>query len=181
MARYAFFGDSLIARLEPFWYQINAQLPGEVRFFSREDMKAAVLDLELLDEMINFRPDFVFIHIGREDIDNHSKPAQIFGRIVSVVEELKSEGVKKVYVGDILPKYCLNDDDFVCFEKQARAVNTKLRKKYGGAFIKFSRTKTALSLRNKYDDDEPNHLNERGLKQYLHGVKRVLLSCRLFV
>ena len=179
MARYAFFGDSLIARLEPFWYQIDAKLPGEVGFFSREDMKTTVLDLELLDEMINFRPDFVFIHIGREDIDNHSKPAQIFARIVSVVEELKSEGVKKVYVGEILPKHCLNDDDSVCFERQAKKVNRKLAMKYKDAFIKL-RGKNALAHRNRYEDDEPNHLNERGLKQYLHGVKRVLLSCRLF-
>ena len=180
MARFAFFGDNLISRLEPFWYNIDAHLPGEVRFFSRDDMKTTLLDVELLDEMIDFRPDFVFVHIGREDIDNHSEPSKIFGRIVGIVEKLKSEGVKRVFIGDILPKHGLVDADHVCFERQAKVVNRRLRKKFGDAFIKFSLSKIGLCLRNKYEDDEPNHMNERGLKAYFHTVKRVFLSCRLF-
>ena len=125
MSRYAFFGDSLIARLEPFWNKIDALLPGEVRFFGQEDMKTTLLDLQLLNEMINFRPDFVFIHIDREDIDNHSNSSQIFGRIVSVVKELQSEGAKTVYVGEILPKYSFDDVDYseTCFKRQAKKLN----------------------------------------------------------
>ena len=125
MARYAFFGDILIARLELFWNKIDALLPGEVRFFGQEDMKTTLLDLQLLDEIINFRPDFVFIHIGREDIDNHSNPSQIFGRIVSIVNELQSEGVKRIYVGEILSKHCFDDVEYskTCFTRQAKWIH----------------------------------------------------------
>lgn len=89
MARFCLFGDSYVERLRR--YSNNAlPIPGEVHFIGRGGLRTNRLDESMLLRMKLLKAETVFVNIGGNDISPSSSPREIFNRICSLVDDIRS-------------------------------------------------------------------------------------------
>ena len=84
MTKFACFGDSYMSRLESF---SSGNMP--CRFFGESGMSSTRKFKDKFHQLLEFRPDVVFMNIGGNDINARSSVEAIFLRIKNVVEELR--------------------------------------------------------------------------------------------
>ena len=99
MAKIALFGDSYIKRLGKY-----LEVPGECRFFGVGGMRADRPHQEVLNQLLEFQPDTVFVFIGGNDISVNSSPRQTFDDILSIMDSIDYNGATTVYIGEILTR-----------------------------------------------------------------------------
>ena len=171
MAKIALFGDSYISHLERFCFG-DMKVPGDVRFYGVGGMNFENFS-ETFDDLKLFKPDAVFINLGGNSIMTTSKPSELAENLINIVNELKKDGVKKVYVAEITErgKFKPKNLEKKCVDGQRKKINKILRAKYGNDFI---------VLRDiKYDRDYSTdlvHFNDRGKQKFFYIIRRVLLS-----
>lgn len=171
MAKIALFGDSYISRLEEFC-KGDLRVPGDVRFFGVGGMNFDNYS-KVFKEVKLFRPDAVFINLGGNSISTDTKSNELSEKLCELVEELKENGVKKVYVAEITTrgKFKPTNLDKKCFDGQQTKINKILRKKYGDDFIVFG----DIKYHRDYSTDLV-HYNDRGLQKFFYSLRRVLFS-----
>lgn len=177
MCKIALFGDSYISRLKRFCYS-DLKIPGDVRFFGKGGMKFDNIPSELYSKLLSFSPDVVFLSLGGNSIKYNSVPKDIIAHIRSMVETLKSNGVKKVYVAEISERGSFTKSPGLtkkAFEAQRKKINKTLRKVFQKDFITFKDIKYPAD----YDNDLVHFGSkgcQRGMQKYFYSVRRVLLS-----
>ena len=97
MTSFALFGSSYISRLMRHC-DGDLQISGiNTQFFGRGGLRTDRMDEELLRRAVDTRADYVFLHIGGNDISPSSKPRDIFERIVELVNTFKAGGTQVVW------------------------------------------------------------------------------------
>lgn len=99
MAKIALFGDSYIKRLGKY-----LGVPGECRFFGVGGKRADRPHQEVLNQLLEFQPDAMFVFIGGNDISVNSSPRQTFDDIVNIMDSIDYNGATTVYIGEILTR-----------------------------------------------------------------------------
>ena len=179
MAKFTLLGSSYVTRLGKYCsFDMGFRDENlECRFFGVERLRAENVPSWLLEDLIDWGPQFVFIHLGGNDISTSSSPNEIYEMIVSLVEDLETRGMK-VYVGEILTRGCFKLNPGLtelCFEKQRKAINRKLKKKFQQWFVRFP----DLKFPRDYDEDQVNlatTVGNKGMRNYYFRVKRVIAS-----
>ena len=169
-SKIALFGDSYISRLERFCGG-NLKIPGEVRFYGIGGLNLDNYS-NTLDKLILFRPDAVFISLGGNSINSKTKPKQLATKFKTIIEKLKSNGVKQVYVAEFTERGDFRDPllDKEGFEDQRKKLNKIFRKEFRN-FIVFR----DIRFPSDYDIDLV-HYNPKGKQKFFYNVRRVLLS-----
>jgi len=107
-------GHSYITRMDHFLSQVNnldlaffrqwshfsvefCGLPGATIFSGRKCLHS------LLPQILQKKPDVVFLQIGENDISNGHRGVGVAAKIVDVVQLLLNDGVSRVVVGQLLP------------------------------------------------------------------------------
>lgn len=173
MAKIALFGDSYLARLQRFSND-DLRVPVNANFFCVGGMRADSVFTdrrfrEQFDRMLEFRPEAVFINLGANDINSNSTPAEIVRHISAIVDTLRENGVQTVYYQELGERGTFRGSiSAQHFERQRRAVNKKLKKKFKQTFTKFR-----IPFPQYFDTDLVHYSNQ-GMRAYYHGVRRVL-------
>lgn len=93
------FVSSYVKRLDK-WYCIDFKIPGIVRCYGRGGMKASRVPENLLNSLLEWKPDIVFIQVGSNDISRYESLCEVVSDINDFVKRVKASGVNKVYVWD---------------------------------------------------------------------------------
>lgn len=178
MARYALFGSSYIARLGRYCNH-SLDVPGTCRFFGKGGMRSDRIPQDILQELIDYRPDIVFIHLGGNDISTTSNPQDIFDRLAALVDQLKFCGAKHVLVAEVITRGQFRKSPGLTkldFDVQRLKINRLLRKKLGGMFVHFN---YEVLFPVDYDNDLVHIGAGRGMRRYLQRIHEVLRKCPL--
>ena len=133
MTKFAIFGDSYVAWLERFTAGKMA-MSGLCRFFCRSGMSTTRKYTDKHRDLLNYRPDVVFLVLGGNDIRWDSNVDDIVKILTNIVNELYSAGVNKVYIGTIAARGSVpsfTSLNRAKFNKIRRGINRKLRKELG--------------------------------------------------
>ena len=190
----AFYGDSYIRRLYDFC-DGSLRVPATVCWFGKGGLRSDLKDKKGLtvdkNARANFeklrkrRPDAVIINVGENDLSTTTKPRDIYFRIMELINDLQQDGVRDIYVAEIMtrgdfsrcPDPAMNK---AAFDLQRKKINTLLAKELKGNFIKFH----DIHYPADYSADlvhlqahEPNTINT-GLKKFECRLRRLICSLR---
>lgn len=73
------------------------QVPAVVRFFGKGGMTAQFYAANLLSDLIHFKPHFVFLTKGGNDIKHNSEPKEIARFIEELLSKMLDDGAKKCF------------------------------------------------------------------------------------
>ena len=173
--RFAVFGDSYVKRQGDFC----SRLPFQLKFFGDEDLNLLeVPGSYLWDELTEYRPDVVLLHLGGNDIIEMPGTDQVnplFKQMMALVKELRGMGAH-VLVGEILPRaeFGLRAVSLKTFDKIRNGLNRKLRLALKHRFIFFRVHLRARdgSLHYHYDASDGVHLSPSGMRNYDKILRR---------
>lgn len=181
MAKIALFGDSYIKRLGKY-----LGVPGECRFFGVGGMRADRPHQEVLNQLLEFQPDTVFVFIGGNDISVNSSPRQTFDDIVNIMDSIDNNVATTVYIGEILTRGQFSKSPGLTkdiFDRKRKLINKKLKKKYGRLFVTFPDIhfpdhydKNNVHLNSTRTATDSTHTSVPGKKKFQCRIARVL--CR---
>ncbi|KAK3106075.1 hypothetical protein FSP39_013365 [Pinctada imbricata] len=182
MAKFGLLGSSYVSRLSRYMHH-DMRLPGYVAFWGRGGMKTDNIPEEIWEEIADFKPNCIFMHIGGNDISATVNPRDVAKRILDIRDSLIEKGVKTVFVGEIVrrrpsQKYTpgLTAQEF---DRLRKIVNSALKKRLGKNLIRFK----DISFPNDYCDDLIHFSDKKtgrcGIEKYMFHVRRCLLSFRL--
>ncbi|XP_060564019.1 uncharacterized protein LOC132723342 [Ruditapes philippinarum] len=130
MSKYAIFGDSFITRLQASTYgKLDFDRPH--RFFGVSGMSTQRKFTSKFREMLEYRPRYVFINLGGNDITAACDIHSIYINLINIAEDLYNSGVERVFVASIIERgnfkqwTGLNSK---MFNKIRRSLNNKLKK-----------------------------------------------------
>lgn len=133
VAKMALFGDSYIKRLGKYC-DLFLGVPGECRFFGVGGKRADRPHQEVLNQLLEFQPDTMFVFIGGNDISVNSSPRQTFDDIVNIMDSIDYNGATTVYIGENLTRGQFSNSPGLTkdiFDRKRKLINKKLKKKYG--------------------------------------------------
>lgn len=176
--KFAVFGDSYVARLGR--SDLSLCLPGEVRFFGRGGMRAGHVPNAEWGQMKFYSPDYVALHLGGNDLSMESVPRAVADRILSMVEELLSSGVRGVLVCEVVPRACVSRSPGLTldsYERQRKSLNQILHRALGSSYVPlhFRVVGRDGRLHHDYAADRI-HFSDRGLVKYRKTLKRAFLQ-----
>lgn len=177
MPAFALFGSSYISRLERFCNG-DLQVPMSCHFFGAGGMKVTSISVPKYTQLLQLNPDYVFIQLGGNDISSTTIPREIFEKIIGCVDHLYLNGVKRVYVGEILRRGAFRDSHLTTaqFNRIRRTINKLLKKKLGSDFIMFP----DIHFPMDYSPDQV-HLScgnsrKSGMVKYFHRLRKIIVS-----
>ena len=179
------FGDSYVSRLEKYC-DGNLRVPGTINFLGKGGLRACKLsNVPQYIDLLRSKSDVVFVHLGGNDISPTSNPHEIFDAIRrQIVTDLHGNGVRCIYVGQILPRSDFSKCPGLtksCFERQRNRINYLLGNEYKDFFLKFKdircpRDYLPDGVHLKTDDVVKNRI---GMKKYAERIRLVLCTVTL--
>ncbi|XP_053381462.1 uncharacterized protein LOC128549140 [Mercenaria mercenaria] len=125
----------------------------------------------MFESLKTYKPRYVFINLGGNDITDSCNPHDIYLNIINIVEELYNCGVERVFVASIVergkfPKWTGLNHKF--FNVYRRSVNKKLKKYFARDFVQIGKR---LIYSRYYDLDLVHPGNRQGgMKLFKHEV-----------
>ena len=190
-------GDSYINRLETFVLSgcpksIMATKDMRIRFAGKPGGTVQSMQSDLIPQVLVFKPDIVFFHIGANDLSNSlMTPNKIAVHIISLAQYLLTvvESVQFVVIGGLIrrtrrnTKYFSPDLTLEDYNKKIIQTNVVLRTRIDASDfsqrIKFwahrGFSKEVDWLAKMGPDGA--HLNETGMKKFTCSIKTALKQC----
>lgn len=121
---------------------------------------------------------YVFLNVGGNDIRDTCEVDVILKNIVHIVDLLKKNGVQHVFVASIVERGMFLEWTGMNrsrFNKVRRAVNSKLRMKYGDQYVNVERK---LKYPKHYDEDliHPGY-TEGGMRVLCYLIRHCINKC----
>lgn len=148
-------------------------------FFGLGGMKIASISIPKYTKLLNFKPNYVFIQLGGNDINSDCVPRDIYEKIVGCVDHLYLNGGKRVYVGEILRRGHFKDSKMTTtqFNRIRRTINKLLKKRLGSDFILFP----DIHFPTDYCKDSV-HLScstkKSGMMKYVYRLRKLIASIK---
>ena len=175
--RFAVFGDSYVQRQGEF-----SQLPFEIKFIGEEDMNLLDVPSDKWDELIEYQPDLVLLHLGGNDIielpRGTNQVTPLFNQMGVLVQKLRAIGARAL-VGEILPRteFGLRDVSLKTFDTVRKGLNRRIRSQLKHDYIFFRVRLTARDgdLHYHYDKDGV-HLSPSGMTNYDKALRKIYVG-----
>ena len=142
MANRAVFGDSYVDKMGSAGLNIHA-LGSDVHYYGVPGLGlTAVTSHHKWKEMKKSKPTEVFLHLGGNSINTTTDTSSIVDGIIQLREELLGEGVRRVFVGEILPRgdVSRSRDPYLTvqgYEDRRKTINRSLQNRLGRWLIHF--------------------------------------------
>lgn len=164
MMKFAVLGDSIVKRQgeEKFIFE-----DVEVRFFGVGGMRLSTVEESLWKRVEEYQPSAILLHLGGNDINNSTNPAQLHQLFMRHLLRLRNTGIR-VYVAEVMPRLSVRDISLELFEKIRKGLNSKLRRTLGKDFVFLH-----VDARSAYLSSDGVHLSYRGRVQYHRVLQRL--------
>ena len=187
MEKLTVFGDSYVNRMGRARLNIHA-LGSAVTYFGVPGLGlSAVQSHPEWKAMKTFAPTQVFLHLGGNSINTTTTEGTLVDEILKLREELLRERVRRVFVGEILPRGDVSRSrdphlTVPIYDDKRKRINRALQRRLGRWFIHFFSSSafrpTPLVSGGPsplYNRDLVHLSDRKGLREYRKGIKRAFL------
>lgn len=138
-------------------------------------MKVETYPEDLYAEMMEFKPLYVIVTLGGNDINSKSNPLRIYHQLVELSDRLISSGVIRTFFTSICPRGRFIKDFMLTkplFDCQRQIINQKLHDdpEVGTVFVR-------VKLNRHYTHDLV-HLNDEGNRAYFYSIRCLMASLK---
>jgi len=176
MSRVVLFGDSFIARAGKFCGEdLDFGPECQTLWLGKGGMRADAVPTELLERGLAFRPNYVFLHLGGDDIAFSTNASDVAGCIIKLVTQFEAVGAR-VVVGGLTTRRRFRDPRLTeeYFKRVTFAINRRLRGCLGAKHVDFLK---GLTFPRCWCHDGV-HLSDAAMKRYLVLIRVALARLR---